>query len=45
MNTWGLYCALLKGGKMNLIDVIELQGTVVVADGVELPASSASDGC
>lgn len=30
---------------MDLTNVIELQGTEIVADGVELPASGSSDGC
>lgn len=30
---------------MDLTNVMELQGTEIVADGVELPASTASDGC
>ncbi|GAA2012993.1 hypothetical protein GCM10009799_46680 [Nocardiopsis rhodophaea] len=31
--------------KMELNDVMDLQGTEIIADGVELPASTASDGC
>ncbi|MDQ0932829.1 hypothetical protein QFZ49_002759 [Streptomyces turgidiscabies] len=30
---------------MDLTNVMELQGTEIVADGVELAASTASDGC
>ncbi len=30
---------------MDIADVMDLQGEEVVADGVELPASTASDGC
>lgn len=30
---------------MDLTNVIDLQGTEIVADGVELPASGSSDGC
>lgn len=30
---------------MTLANVIDLQGTALVADGIELPASSSSDGC
>jgi hypothetical protein len=30
---------------MDLTNVIDLQGTEIVADGVELPASGASEGC
>ncbi|CAM4068249.1 hypothetical protein NORO109296_18970 [Nocardiopsis rhodophaea] len=30
---------------MELNDVMDLQGTEIIADGVELPASTASDGC
>ena len=31
--------------KMDLTNVMELQGTEIIADGVELAASTASDGC
>lgn len=30
---------------MDLTNVIDLQGTEIIADGVELAASSNSDGC